>query len=80
MDEAVECTDIILCRKVILPQSVFCVGHLCIGVRRSNECPGYDTKQSDSEAPVNAGALGNAEYPFIAIVPRFTIARSGSTW
>ena len=29
----------------------------------------YDTKQS------NAGALGNAEYPFIAIAPRFTLAQ-----
>ena len=44
-----------------------------------NECPGYDTKQSDGEVPVNAGALGNAEYPFIAIAPRSTLARSGST-
>ena len=28
----------------------------------------------------NVGALGNAEYPFIAITPRSTLARSGSTW
>ena len=28
----------------------------------------------------NAGALGNAKYPFIAIAPRSTRARSGSTW
>ena len=28
----------------------------------------------------NAGALGNAEYPFIAIAPRSSLARSGSTW
>ena len=28
----------------------------------------------------NAGALGNAEYPFIAIAPRSTLAQSGSTW
>ena len=33
-----------------------------------NECLGYDTKQSDS----NAGAFWNAEYPFIAIAPSFT--------
>ena len=26
----------------------------------------------------NAGALGNAVYPFIAIAPRFTLARRGS--
>ena len=24
--------------------------------------------------------LGNLEYPFIAIAPRFTLTRSGSTW
>ena len=42
----------------------------CISAK---ECPGYDTKQSD------AGALGNVEYPFIAITPRSTLARSGST-
>ena len=29
--------------------------------------------------PSGAGALGNAEYSFIAIAPRFTLARSGST-
>ena len=40
----------------------------------SNECPGYDTKKSDGEA------LGNAEYPFIAIIPRSNLARSGITW
>ena len=28
----------------------------------------------------DAGALGNADYPFIAIAPRSTLARSGSTW
>ena len=28
----------------------------------------------------DAGALENAEYPFIAIAPRSTQARSGSTW
>ena len=39
------------------------------------ECPRYDIKQSDDEA----GALGNAEYPFIAIAPRPTKARSDCT-
>ena len=39
-----------------------------------NECPRYDIKQSD------AGALGNSVYPFIAIVPRSTLAQIGSTW
>ena len=28
---------------------------------------------------INAGAMRNAEYPFIAIAPRSTLARSGST-
>ena len=28
----------------------------------------------------NTGALGNAEYPFIAVVPRSTLAWSVSTW
>ena len=28
----------------------------------------------------NAGALGNAEYPFIAIASRSTLVQSGSTW
>ena len=39
------------------------------GLDSPYEYPGYDTKQ-----------LGNAEYPFIATAPRFTLARSGSTW
>ena len=41
-----------------------------------NKCPRYDNKQSDSEAP----ALGNTEYHSVAIAPRSTQARSGSTW
>ena len=40
----------------------------------------YDTKQSDGEAPLMLVALGNAKYHFIAIVPRSTLTRSGSTW
>ena len=28
----------------------------------------------------NSGVLGDAEYPFIAITPRSTLAQSGSTW
>ena len=34
-----------------------------------NECPRYDTEQSDGKVPVNAGALGNVEYPFIVSLP-----------
>ena len=51
----------------------------CISVEgydSPNENLGYDTKQSDYEI---TGALGNAEYPFIAIAPWSTLARSGST-
>ena len=51
--------------------------HLCRGVRLPpNESPGYNTKQSDGKVP----GLGNAEHPFIAIAPRSTLPRSGSTW
>ena len=32
-----------------------------------NECPGYDIKQSNGEAPVMLQFLGNAEYSIIAI-------------
>ena len=39
----------------------------------------HNMKQSDGEALSNAGALWNAEYLFIAIAPRFTLAWSGST-
>ena len=46
----------------------------------TNEFPGYDIKQSGSEVLVKIGALGNAEYLFIAIAPRSTVARIGSTW
>ena len=45
-----------------------------------NDCPGYDTLQSDGEVPSDAGGLGNAEYPFITIAPRSTLAQNGSTW
>ena len=44
-----------------------------------NECFGYDIKPSDCETPV-CGALGNVEYLFIAIAPRFTRTQNGSTW
>ena len=46
--------------------------HLCRGVRPPNECPGYDTKQSDGEVPAMLGPW-NTEYPFIAIAPRSTL-------
>ena len=46
----------------------------------TNECPVYDTKQSHREIPSNAGALGNTEYLFSAIVPSSTLAQIGSIW
>ena len=44
-----------------------------------NECPGYDTKQSDGEIPVMLELWRNAEYLCIAITPRSTLARSCSS-
>ena len=38
----------------------------------------FDTKQSDCEVPVLLELWGN-EYPFIAIAPRSSLTRSGST-
>ena len=44
--------------------------HLYRGVRlSSNECPEYDIKQSDGEAPIMLG------YPFIDIAPTSTWLR-----
>ena len=43
-------------------------------------CPVYDIKKSIGEAPVIAGALGNAEYLFIDIALRSNLGQSGSTW
>ena len=39
-----------------------------------NNCSVYDIKQS------NGGVLGKAEYPYIDIAPRSSLARSGSMW
>ena len=44
-----------------------------------NEFRGYNLKQSDDEAPCNAGALKKTEYPYIAIPLSFTLARSSIT-
>ena len=49
------------------------------GKKNSNECPIYDTKKSDGRGSSNAGALGDAEYPFIAIAPMSTLALSDGT-
>ena len=45
-----------------------------------NECTVYDTKQSDGEVLVMQKLWGRWNPPFIAIAPRSTQARSGSTW
>ena len=37
-------------------------------------------KAISSQGFSNAGDLGNVEYPFISVVPRFTLTWSGSTW
>ena len=43
--------------------------HLCRGVRPSNECPGYCTKQSDWWDFSNAAAVGNAKIPSLPTLP-----------
>ena len=53
-----------LCRRVRLSQQVSWMGQWTIWWWGSS----------------NAGDLGNAEYHFIAIAPRSTLAWSGSTW
>ena len=40
----------------------------------------YDTKQSDGETVVMVVLWGIEKYPFIAITPKSTLTRSGSTW
>ena len=45
-----------------------------------NECPWYDIKQSDSKVPAMLRLWGIRSKPFIVIAPRFTLARSDSTW
>ena len=55
---------LLLCKRIDLHQCVSWIWHETIWWYGSN----------------NAGALGNAEYSFIAIDPWSTLARSGSTW
>ena len=42
-------------------------------------CVPHDTKQSDGEASVTLKLWGMRSTPYIAIAPRSTLARSGST-
>ena len=44
--------------------------HLCWGVRPlPNECPGYETKQSDGEVPVMLGLWGMRSTPSLPLLP-----------
>ena len=44
--------------------------HLCRGVRlHPNECPGYDTKQSDGEVPVMLELRGMQSTPLLPLLP-----------
>ena len=57
-----------------------CLLHFCRGVIPPplNECPEYGTKLH-LMVKFNPRTLGNMEYPFIAITPRFTLTQSSST-
>ena len=41
----------------------------CRGVRLPNECPDYDTKQSDGEVPVILGLWGIQSTPSLLLFP-----------
>ena len=43
--------------------------HLSRGVRPTNECPRYDTKQSDGEVPVMLGLWGMWSTPSLLLLP-----------
>ena len=44
--------------------------HLCRGVKHPpNECPGYDTKQSDDKVPVMQGHWGMRSTPSLPLLP-----------
>ena len=54
--------------------------HLCRGVKLpTNECPGYDTKQSDGEPPVMLEFSGMQSTPSLPSLPGSLWAPSGST-
>ena len=51
--------------------------------RQKKESRSFSAVTVGLKTPISfsdAGALRNAEHPFIAIAPRSTLARSGSTW
>ena len=43
--------------------------HLCRGVRPPNECPAYDTKQSDGEVSIMLGLWGIRSTPSLPLLP-----------
>ena len=49
------------------------------GKDSTNECPRYDTKQSNGSAPA-LGLCRMQSTPFIVIAPRSALPWSGSTW
>ena len=54
---------------------------LCRGIRPPpNECPGYDTKQSDGEVPAMLELWGMRSTPSLSSLPRPLWPRVGSTW
>ena len=79
-----------LCRGVRLPKRVSCGPgdrgcrihrlHICSRVRLPQRVSSIWNKTIWWRGSSNAGALGNAEYPFIDITPRSTLARNGCTW
>ena len=59
--------------KVLIAQSAAAVEYTeCFsaeGLRPPNECPGYDTKQSDGEVPVMLGLWGMLNTPSLPLLP-----------
>ena len=62
-----------VCTSIGCPVGWGCRIHrllLCRGVRPTpNECPGYDTKQSDGEVPVMLELWGMRSTPSLPLVP-----------
>ena len=66
-------------RDTQLAGAVEYTGWLCAEGYPHNVCPGYDTKEIWWWVSGDAGAFGNAEYPFIAAVPWSTLPQCGNT-
>ena len=66
-----------------LPSCLACRIHRLLLSRREthlNKFPDYETNNSDGGVPIMLEFWGLNEYSFIAITPRSTLARRGSTW